>query len=196
MLFETDRKKRFKFKSMDILSNFNRRQDIAITRTIIGNFFITYSKLISIEPQLICEFCHTSSTIKHIVGGVLTIFSNWHRPQHAMYHNRSVRQSQAQIIIAHLNSNGNIMYLKKKKYKFLQISTNFYDLQHIILEYDIFISYSNLIVLSCTTSKYELFENFFLSAPPLHRGTNVQNIIQSPYRFHKFRLYVDLPGHV
>lgn len=47
--------------------NFNRRQEIAITRTRIGHSFLTHSYLISKEPQPICEPCHTALTIKHIV---------------------------------------------------------------------------------------------------------------------------------
>ncbi|KAF0753485.1 Uncharacterized protein FWK35_00025896, partial [Aphis craccivora] len=47
--------------------NFNRRQDIAITRTIIGHSFLTHSYLINKEPQPICDTCHTALTIKHIL---------------------------------------------------------------------------------------------------------------------------------
>ncbi|KAF0755208.1 RNase H domain-containing protein, partial [Aphis craccivora] len=54
-------------KKWNTPSNFNRRQDIAITRTRIGHSFLTHSYLISKEPQPICDTCHTALTIKHIV---------------------------------------------------------------------------------------------------------------------------------
>lgn len=54
-------------KKWNTPTNFNRRHDIAITRTRIGHSFLTHSYLISKEPQPICESCHTALTIKHIM---------------------------------------------------------------------------------------------------------------------------------
>ncbi|KAE9527597.1 hypothetical protein AGLY_012877 [Aphis glycines] len=54
-------------KKWNTPSNFNRCQDIEITRTRIGHSFFTHSYLISKEPQPICDACHIALTIKHIV---------------------------------------------------------------------------------------------------------------------------------
>lgn len=51
----------------NIPSNFNRHQDIAITSIRIEHSFLAYPHSISKEPQPICNSCHTTLTINHII---------------------------------------------------------------------------------------------------------------------------------
>ena len=60
-------KKKKTVKKWNTPFNFDRRWDIAITRTRIGHLFLNYSYLISKEPQPICDSCDTTLIIKHIV---------------------------------------------------------------------------------------------------------------------------------